>query len=1336
MKDINWKLLEKNSESKEIGFELFCFQIAYRKYATLGHFDLWYNTPGSEFYLTLEKDSDELGLKKDDVVGWQAKFWLNNGDEDNSPLSSNHRKELVAGFSTSLNYKPNLKKWIVCTPGKFSNTAPHKCVDNFEKDIRIIKPNTLIDYWSKDLFLAYALNDNDYFSSLFNHFFSTKFIGFDFIKEFSEKRLERLKDKFDIDLYVENEIDKQLSIIIEPEKNEKALLDALRSAEDLIENDFPFQSKIEQYKYLNTDFITKVRELIDTRCKLVQDIRKCITDSTSYHSIISDLIENHSQDSKSIITTLNNHLNNKSHITAGKKRQDYFHEEYLHTSCLNFVNKLTSFIYGNEENENNNIKYYLQLHKQQYVHIFGSAGYGKTNLACAICKKYLENKIPALLILGSNIKDHSSPQEQIITSLDLKNEYTFKELLFALDELGKLKQRKVPIIIDGLNESIPTAKIWQDALSEIIYDIKTHDNLLLITTSRESYVHHIFGKSSYLEIENHYKIDGFNNYNIKNAVNRYFTKYNISTKEQYNENLFRNPLLLKMFCEANKDSSITVVTQNCIYKSIDSYISNLIIKIADGDPIKKNKIIQSIESISKELWDNNIRTISYPERYVSFIKGNNDPFVGSIAHSMMDEGMFFIRNLIDDNEEVQFTYDMVGGFCIAKYHLLKGKNEEEIKTYIQSEDFQRLSDSEKLHPLTEDILKAVLYIIPFRCENRPVYKIIPNLCPALYISNLDVLTQFVYDKNEFDIFFGTLDFDDININTLCEKVCEEFVAHNNFTNAVLLYHCYLNWSNFQRDKYWNEKIRNNVWKILKQVKNIFKATYLNHLSDSERYNHFVYCLLLFSNTDNAIRNHATKAAVIIAQDAPYQILELLRKSQETSDIYILERLVAVLCGVTLRIKSRNFTTECCEYLQNEFLPSTKTNHIIILDYIETIFEFGKCHFDYPYTIEILFRNKKEVWKRDIKFEQNILSERKYLDMGVDIFDYDFVKYNITNITEDVKNKLSLFDIFSKLHFRVSLYGYKKELYTDLENKLAEELKYRRDDSLDSLENYRYKYLWSSFYELIGYLKINNKLENKDQPFFRIDEIIIDPTFPQLPPKIQLVNDCFIPAYNENLQEWINNEKQDYYEDIYCTTLIDEGDLEWILLKGFSTQKDDKKHYNKIIISIDSLAFSAPDTFDKINNDDFYMHPNLGEYYNIYSGELTWRENSIEEEYEDDFSLLTNEYSFRSWSHDRTVLCKDFPSLNKNISDYLELWFNPSDLSYYYKKDKVTRFISSSEKKFYFIRKDFLVKYLSENNLRMVHFKFITKYGEVGKINYESDLNPRVKDIKVVTEFII
>ena len=709
MKDINWKQLEKNSESKEIGFEQFCFQIAYRKYSHLGCFDFWYNTPGSEFYLTLEKDSEELNLKVGDVVGWQAKFWLNNKDENNSPLDKNHRDELTQGFNTTLRYKPNLKKWIVCTPGKFSNTAPHKCVDKLESEIKKIKSDIQIEYWHKDIFLAFEFDDNEFYGLLFNHYFSTKFIGFNYIKEYSEKRLERLKDKFDIDLYVENEIDKHLSYITDEEKVRKKIKFILGNLQRLIKRQHPFDS-IEpiEFKFLNRDYGKKVELLINSRCKLVEDIDVALNNCSDL-SFITGLLKKHIKDTDELIKELNQQINNNTYIAEpSDKNQDYYYEDSIHDSCLRFINELSNFLFGNEANEKNNIKYFLKLYSQQYVHVFGSAGYGKTNLACAICKKYLDNKIPALLILGSNVRDHSSPQDQIISSLDLKNEYTFKELLFALNELGRSRQQKVPIIIDGLNESIPTAKIWKDALPYIIYDIESFENLLLITTLREGYVSQVFEKTSYTEVENHYKIEGFTNYNIKEAVNKYFTKYNISTTGLYNENLFKNPLLLKMFCEANKNTSNAIITQNSIYKSIDNYIFNLISKISDSDPVKKSNIIQSLESISKELWDNSVRSISYPDNYISLIKGNSDPFIGSIAHSMMDEGMFFIRDINNDNEEIQFTYDMVGGYCIAKYYLLKNKSENDIKNFIESDEFNKLIPSDNYHPLAEDILKAFL----------------------------------------------------------------------------------------------------------------------------------------------------------------------------------------------------------------------------------------------------------------------------------------------------------------------------------------------------------------------------------------------------------------------------------------------------------------------------------------------------------------------------------------------------------------------------------------------------------------------------------------------------
>ena len=123
---IDWSNLEKNMDSKELSFESFNFQIAWVKYSFLGDFEYDYNTPGAEFYLTLKKDCLDLGLKTGDIVGWQAKFWVNHNDMNNTQMGSARRTKLKSGLQKALAQKPNLKAWIICTPGQIEANVRKK----------------------------------------------------------------------------------------------------------------------------------------------------------------------------------------------------------------------------------------------------------------------------------------------------------------------------------------------------------------------------------------------------------------------------------------------------------------------------------------------------------------------------------------------------------------------------------------------------------------------------------------------------------------------------------------------------------------------------------------------------------------------------------------------------------------------------------------------------------------------------------------------------------------------------------------------------------------------------------------------------------------------------------------------------------------------------------------------------------------------------------------------------------------------------------------------------------------------------------------------------------
>lgn len=119
---INWGKLSRLPYSENVSFEKFCFHIAKKMFAEYGTVSYFYNTPGSEFYVKLNKPLKYDGkyYSQGDVIGWQAKYWRGAKDDTNSPLGYGHRKELEDGFSKTNGYRPNIKLWIICLMVYFS----------------------------------------------------------------------------------------------------------------------------------------------------------------------------------------------------------------------------------------------------------------------------------------------------------------------------------------------------------------------------------------------------------------------------------------------------------------------------------------------------------------------------------------------------------------------------------------------------------------------------------------------------------------------------------------------------------------------------------------------------------------------------------------------------------------------------------------------------------------------------------------------------------------------------------------------------------------------------------------------------------------------------------------------------------------------------------------------------------------------------------------------------------------------------------------------------------------------------------------------------------------
>jgi len=828
MIDISWHQLQENSKSKELNFESFCNQIVRKKYASYGRIEEYYNTAGSEFYLKLNKDCDELNLKKGDIIGWQAKFWLNSREENNSPLDSSHRNELIEGFRKSLEYKSDLKYWIICTPGKFLNTKPSRPWDSLCKSLKQIKPDIQLDHWHKETFESIFHLDSEEYSSIFNHYFNLKFIGKDLLNNLTRLNLNQLERKFDVDIHIKDINELNLLTSVFPDYSYSEISKYIKLLEDQIEkfND-DHRIKFNDFNDLSEELIHLMKCYYLKHVEIINELRKIsikpqdiILPSEQIRDVIIAFIDKTEQDRKELNKNLKPVFKKSAKISFGE--QDWL--QFM----IEGVNSITNLLIGKDKDTSLLIS--VERISSKDIHVFGAAGFGKTHFACSIAYQVLKENKPVLLLLGSSFKNTTTPQEKILQSLDLDKSFTFNDFIGAIDNLASLYECKIPIIIDGLNESFPSANaIWNNEIYSIIRDIRKKTNIIFLTTCRDKheYIQQIFDKKSYKDVNNNIYLKGFTEKNIPLAVEKYFNKYKIEASlKPYDITLFGNPLRLKIFCEVNKGKKNLDINLYSVVQSIESYIDELIKNISKTNgcinKVKRAKLNNGLNKLGELLWETNSRDISFDNDFCPLFEFNDE-----LVFNLIDEGLCFQRDLNKDEELVQYTYDLVAGYQIAKSVFFSNNNENSILPKLQSDITREKlfsEDKSKRHPLHEDIIKSITYLLPEKI-GKQIYEIIPDESILNEsIGNIELLASNQSEKIKLNLYISSISLKPESIIRLLQQLYDDVVQRNNFNTFDIINSVFLKLNQFEIDNFWNELIRKDSYKLQLKLKQIAKTS--------------------------------------------------------------------------------------------------------------------------------------------------------------------------------------------------------------------------------------------------------------------------------------------------------------------------------------------------------------------------------------------------------------------------------------------------------------------------------------------------------------------------------
>ena len=276
-------------------------------------------------------------------------------------------------------------------------------------------------------------------------------------------------------------------------------------------------------------------------------------------------------------------------------------------------------------------------------------------------------------------------------------------------------------------------------------------------------------------------------------------------------------MLLKIFCTVHEGKTFTLYPIN-IYETMESYYKFLVSKIADCFPGQKSimcKFIEErIDDFCLKLLDDNSKNINYQSDFFSVFDPDFEPSSQPkvvISDKILEEGMFIKREMLNNQEVVEFTHDFIGGFSIAKAIAFGNNNPQEILQKIQNQDVMskviNLSTGEFLHPLSEDILKNLIYFFKKKTGGQ-LYDVLKlDSVLKLSLSMLEVAD--LSDKERQELINELLSSDNKDlIITFFETVISNIAEKNDYRNIEILLGLLDKLSARDIDLYWSEPSEN------------------------------------------------------------------------------------------------------------------------------------------------------------------------------------------------------------------------------------------------------------------------------------------------------------------------------------------------------------------------------------------------------------------------------------------------------------------------------------------------------------------------------------------------
>lgn len=1191
MPNLDWDRFKNLDGSDEDNFELLCRGIVRAHSASKGTFRSRANQPGVEFHV--KYDTETLFASAGSHVGWQCKWFDTQGTSD---LLASQKQQILSSIEKTQKHVKGITDWVLWTRYPLTNKD--------QKWIDTLDPGFAIELWTGDELDNYLCGPA---SLLRETFFEDLILDQNILAERHALDVAQIRSKWLHDAHQRTD----------PER----VLDAcLLRAEEWGDFKRVVDDAAIDLELLESSADTLTDPLKDHCTEALSFFKPFLSFTTSLYGYLTD---GKFTDLATEIQTIRP-LKINLHRVQSQLRSGNHEASILLANLIATVNECWVQL--------SRLKKVLS--RKHYV-LTADAGCGKSQIAAELSAP---GKYPAgILLHGTNLSSKTGLDDFANNiSFHGKSIQTFDSLLAAMDSAGQRLGCRIPLVIDGLNES-EDPRDWKKLLPQIQELLRKYDYVAVITTIRPQFSDCVPKNKQFLTI----KSSGLG-HDANDAIRRYFDYYKIRVSEveaiEFSWSLLSHPLTLRIFCEVtNLDREDYVDVESMplsLSPLFDRYIQLVANRVSDLSQVQNrlypHEVEDAIYQIGHALWKTKGRSVELKQFQKSI--GDDAAWSKSLVRELEQDGIV-VRAAGENGgpSRIELQYDMLAGHVLANAIIadLRDKSRDE---WLKEIDLPNLftTDWDNRHPLRDDLFKALSVLMPVRVSGLHLWHLVEGELREDAIVECRWLDNELLDRDTVEQL-AKVSRNPRNKNTVLQRAwtCRALKSHP--LNAMFLHDLLSGMSMTERDLFWSEWLRSHGSNFPKlrsdeaiedicAIEDYWDTT--SNLSQDD-YLRAVWIHWLLTSTVRDLRDHATRALVVYGTKAFDSLTELTLNAIQIGDIYVIERVLAACYGSVMRMRS-SFDQKDYEklgqfaetLLEEILLPDAKnfTSHALIRDYALGIIEL--CLYVAPGSLpkDKLDALSEHPSNMPTPFvDPNIVADKEIHPVEGAIR-MDFGNYTIGRLIEGRGNydyqHHEYKTVYKQIEQRIVDLGYTNKEFFKIDKSIGE-LDYRHGrEQRGKIDRYGKKYSWIAYFEMFFYRvgKLDHYLEHSTR---RPSEIDIDPSFPSSPDTWRPdISNIFAEA-PVNPVEWVTSETSPDMSGVCTLPDIDGVKGPWVLLDGYIETRAHEKDMRRIFTFLRGLLVREPGVESLL--DSFYQVPYPGndaipqEYsdYYVFAGETPW-----------------------------------------------------------------------------------------------------------------------------------